>query len=477
MAYARRRGNQLAIVHGARDPDSRKVEQQVLFTIYSQKEALEIIGRGQPAGPTEFRRALEAQNPGLWFDWNKIDAAIAQNLDALPENYDYVGTRLRDGFRPDLRRFVRRLMLTDPQWLSSSWQLIDEHRKELEFLRDLIDWRLAIEKPSPAAAEWMADNPFHWRYAMSSREVPPDAEDFARSYYEKRDLDMAEAVFVMLTEMFDGYAEGHNFLGLIAFDREDYPLAVARFQQCIDLGRKLFPKRVAKDRWWSDDATRPYMRGLRNLALTYNHAGQHEKALEVCDRLELECHDDVHAAAHRSAACLSLGDWQGALRAALHIHLVAPHESLTAALAAYELGRLDDARTWFVHAMMNVPRSAARMVGRRMPDPEGYDEVNDHNGGVVLHGSIRGFFARRSRSSARFFASLWSEFTGLRDELRAARVRWAKDRTGQDRSAFDRIGEMCTLEFAERYRTAPAASTEEAPSSPHAAAGSSPAQG
>jgi tetratricopeptide (TPR) repeat protein len=288
---------------------------------------------------------------------------------------------------------------------------------------------------------------------------------------------MAEAVFVMLTETFVGYAEGYNFLGLIAFDRGDYPLAIARFQQCIDLGRKLLPKRVAKDRWWSDDATRPYMRGLRNLALTYNHAGQYEKGLEVCDRLEHECHDDVHAAGHRSAACLALGDWQGALRAALHIHRVAPHESLTAALAAYELGRLDDARTWFVHAMMNVPRSAARMVGRRLPDPKGYDEVKDHNGGVVLHGSIRGFFARRSRSSARFFASLWSEFTGLRDELEAARARWAKDRIGADRSAFDRIEEMCSLDFAERFRAAPAVSGDESSSSPHAAAGSSLSRG
>lgn len=473
MTYVRRRGNQLAIVHGARNPDSSKVEQQVLFTIYSQREAREILGRGEPAGPAQFRRALEEQNPGLRFDWNKIDAVIAQNLDALPETYDYVGTRLRDGFRPDLRRFVRRLMLTDPQWLSSSWQLIDEHRKELGFLRDLIDWRLAIEKPSPAGAEWMADNPFHWRYAMSSREVPSDAEDFARGYYEKGDLDMAEAVFVMLTEMFDGYAEGYNFLGLIAFDREDYPLAIARFQRCIELGRKLLPKRMAKDRWWRDNATRPYMRGLRNLALTYNYAGQHEKALEVSDRLEHECHDDVSAAAHRSSACLSLGDWQGALRAALHIHAVAPDESVTAALAAYELGRRDDARTWFVHAMMNVPRSAAMTVGRRLPEPKGYDEVRDHNGGVTLHGSIRGFFARRSRSSARFFTSLWSEFTGLRDELAAARIRWAKDRAGADRSAFDRIAEMCTLAFAERYRTAPAASSDEVPFSPHAAAGSS----
>lgn len=477
MAYVRKRGNQLAIVHGARDPDSRKVEQQVLFTIYSQKEALEILGRGEPGGPAEFRRALEAQNPGLRFDWGKIDAAIAQNLDSLPETYDYVAARLRDGFRPDLRRFVRRLMLTDPAWLSSSWQLIDEHREELAFLRDLIDWRLAVEKPSSVAAEWMADNPFHWRYAMSSREVPVDAEGLARKYFEEGDLDMAEAVFAMLTEMFDGYAEGHNFLGLIAFEREDYPLAIARFEQCIDLGRKLFPKRMAKNQWWRDDSTRPYMRGLRNMALTYNHAGQHEKALEVCDRLEQECHDDVSAASHRAAACLSLSDWQLALRAALHIHRLAPHASLVAALSAYELGRLDDARTWFVHAMMNVPRSAAMIAGRRMPGPEGFDEVHDHNGGVALRGSICGFFARRGGSSARFFASLWREFAGLRDELEAARVRWAEDRTGEDRAAFERIGEMCSLEFAKRYRAAPAAAGEGAPSWPQTAAGSGPAKG
>jgi len=127
--------------------------------------------------------------------------------------------------------------------------------------------------------------------------------------------------------------------------------------------------------------------------------------------------------------------------------------------------------------MMNVPRSAARMVGRRLTDPKGYDEVNDHNGGVVLHGSICGFFKRRSRSSAGFFASLWSEFTGLRDELGAVRVRWAKDRIGADRSAFDRIEEMCTLDFPERFRAAPAASSDESPSSPHAAAGSSPPRG
>lgn len=53
----------------------------------------------------------------------------------------------------------------------------------------------------------------------------------------------------------------------------------------------------------------------------------------------------------------------------------------------------------------------------------------------------------------------------------AARIRWAADRRGQDRSAFGRIEEMCSLEVAERYRTARAASTEAEFSSPQVAAG------
>ncbi len=454
MAYVRKRGNQLAIVHGTRDPQNGKVEQHVLYTLYSKPEALEILGRGRPESPVQFTSSLEEQHPDVHFDWDKIRAAIEKGLDTLPPTYDYVGTRLREHFRPELRRFARRLIETDPQWLTSSWELIEEHRQELEFIRDLIDWRLKIERPTPTAAEWMADNPFCWRYAMSGREGPSEAEDFARRYYEEGDLDKAEVVFSMLTEMFDGYAEGYNYLGLIAFDREDSALAIKRFQKGIELGRKLFPKRVAKDRWWSDHATRPYMRGLSNLALTYNHAGLHEKALEICERLKNECHDDIRAATHEAAARLSTGDWQGALDAALHIHQLCPEESLTAALAAHELARVHEARVWFLHATMNRPRTVAMILDEPMPRPKGNEEVTDHDGGVAMHGSIGGYFERRRPTSQRFFASLWSAVTDLRVELEATRRRWEKDRTGEDRAAFDRIQEMCSLEFATRHWSA-----------------------
>ena len=454
MPYVRQRGSQLAIVHGTRDPETSKVEQHVLFTIYSKAEALEILGRGQPASPGQFRDALEHQHPGTNFEWPKLCAAIEQNLGVLPESYDYVGTRLRESFRPDLTGFARRLILTDPQWLASSWQLIDEHRQELAFVRDLIDWRLKMPQPTPAAAEWMADNPFHWRHAMSSHEVPPEAEAFATQYYENGDLDKAAAVFTLLTEAFDGYAEGYNYLGLVAFDRGDFALAMQHFRRCIELGRKLFPKRIDKHQWWRDLATRPFIRGLSNLALAHNHAGEHREALEVCDRLEHECHDVDRAATHRAAAHLCLGNWQKALNEALRLHCDSPNESLIAALAAYELGRQRDARVWFIHATLNVPRTVAMILDKSMPTPKNFEEAQDHNGGVAMRGSLASFLGRRSRASVQFFGRLWPEFAELRAELAAANAAWSSDRTGADRTPFDRIREMRSLEFAERHGAA-----------------------
>ena len=45
MAYIRRRGNQLLLVHGTRDKNTQKVYQEILFTIYSKREARAILGK------------------------------------------------------------------------------------------------------------------------------------------------------------------------------------------------------------------------------------------------------------------------------------------------------------------------------------------------------------------------------------------------------------------------------------------------
>src|SRR5688572_3841516 len=64
MAYVRKRGRQLALVHGARDPATGKVEQQIIFTIYSKAEALEVLGRrGGGEGARRFAALLQDRYP------------------------------------------------------------------------------------------------------------------------------------------------------------------------------------------------------------------------------------------------------------------------------------------------------------------------------------------------------------------------------------------------------------------------------
>lgn len=58
MPYIRTRGSQLLLVHGFRDGE-KKVNQQVLFTIFSKPEAQEIIGKKKSSKPDYFRHLIE----------------------------------------------------------------------------------------------------------------------------------------------------------------------------------------------------------------------------------------------------------------------------------------------------------------------------------------------------------------------------------------------------------------------------------
>lgn len=66
--YVRRSGNQLAIDHGARDPDPGKVEQRIPFTLRSKAEPLEALGRRNKNGDSRFQSLLEHQHPELRFE-------------------------------------------------------------------------------------------------------------------------------------------------------------------------------------------------------------------------------------------------------------------------------------------------------------------------------------------------------------------------------------------------------------------------
>jgi tetratricopeptide (TPR) repeat protein len=452
MAYVRRRGNQLVIVHGEREPGTGKVQQRILFTLYSKAEALEVLGRGKEKGSAgRFRGLFEHQYPEQKLDWKAIHHAIAENLDALPDTYDYRSQRLHARFREDLCAFTRQLILSDPQDLTSAAELIQAHRHELGYIAELIDWRLKLRDQKET--EWNADNPFNWRFALQGRQVPVDTEEAAAALYERGEYDRAEAVFQLLVDCFEGYAEGYNYLGLIALEQRRLDVAIERFRKTIELGRKLFPARMRKASYWADLSTRPYMRGLRNLALTLNEAGRFDEALAICDRLVDECGDEQTATWHRATISLNTGRWKLAADMADASVGLDPSGGFIAAFAQFERGHREDALRGFLHAALNFP-VAARMLAGGAKRPEGpkksREEARDHNSGISLRRSLHAYLAKQSAVSRRFFREVLSDARVVRLLEESADVvhRWEEEHRTGGREGFDRMQLMRSRGFA-----------------------------
>jgi tetratricopeptide (TPR) repeat protein len=422
---------------------------RILFTLYSKAEVLEAVGHGSKGGAERFRHLLQREHPDVKFNWKAIRRALEKDLDVLPEHYAYRPERLRGRFRADLCAFARQLMLADPQDLMSAAQLIQEHHHELEYLADLIHWRLKLRDQKESARN--ADNPFYWRFALQGRDVPSDTEEHAAGFYERGEYERAEAVFRLLVDCFDGYAEGYNYLGLIALEKRKLDEAIAHFQKTIELGRKLFPARISKKRYWSDHVTRPYMRGLRNLASTLNEAGRFEEALALCDRLDDECGDDITAAWHRAVMHLNTKEWQRAAEGAQRLTGLFPEANLIAAFALYELGRIDQILSAFLHGALNHPRAARMLVGERTPAPKSREETRDHNTGVSLRRELHAYLDDQSRGSKRFFRTLVRDprVVGLLDEIVAVVQRRTAQHPTGEREAFDRMTRMHSREFAQ----------------------------
>lgn len=451
MAYVRRRGNQLAIVHGEREPNTGTVQQRILFALYSRAEALEVLGRGTKGGGDRFRHLLEEQYPDLKFNWKKIRRTIQEHLDVLPDRYEYRSQRLRARFRDDLCAFTRQLILADPQDLESAAHVIQEHHHELAYLADLIAWRLKLRDHPPS--EWDADNPFYWRFALQGRDVPPHTEEHAADLYERGEYERAAAVFRLLVDCFDAYAEGYNYLGLIALAQRKLDEAIEHFRKTIELGRKRFPPRISKKRYWSDHATRPYMRGLQNLALTLNEAGRFPEALAICDRLADECGDEVAATWHRAAVYLNTRQWERAAGAAPRMLGLDPAGGFLAAFAYFELGQHDKALGAFLHAALNHPIAARLLAGeetRGKHTVTSRDEAEDHNTGVSLLRSLHAYLRGQSRVSRRFFRDVIRDARVVRllDESVAVVRRWHEQHRTGEREAFDRMRVMRSTEFA-----------------------------
>lgn len=449
MAYVRQHGNQLAIVHGARDPSTGKVEQQVLFTLYSRAEALEALGRGSSGGERVFQSLLTHHNSHIRFDWGRINAEIESRLDVLPEDYPYRAEKLRGRLRADLVALTRQLLLSDPQMLVSSADLIREQRRELEYLNELIAWRLS--QCEPKETEWNRDNPYFWRYRMQGTELPPEADERIDMLFEKGDHDQVEALARLFLDCFPDYADGHNYLGLVALERDRLEEAAEHFQRTMEVGRGLFPKRLARSHYWVDLSTRPYMRGKRNLALTLNRLGRYEEALALCERLEEECGDDLTAGAYRADIYLNLGRWEEARQQALHVIGLWPELAFPAAFASYELGDRAAALRWFLYGALCQPRSARMLVGRAdRARPQSYRAARDHNAGVDALQNMAGYLAGRSKAARAFFQRILGDpqVVALVSELDALEARETGERREGRRDTFDRINLMRSEEFA-----------------------------
>lgn len=395
MAFIRRHGNQLALVHGVRDPETRKVRQRVLFSLYSKAEALEALGKGTASDIASFEQLLEGTYPQIRFDWPKIRAQIEDNLDHLPDLYPYRTAKLRDRFREDLVVLVRQLLLADPQMLVSAADVVREHQAELTYLRELIDWRLKIidREESEASQDFGRDNPFYWRLRLQGTSVPYEAEEEIGSLYEKGEHDKVEVLARLLLDCFPDYADGHNYLGLVAMDRGDLPAAIGHFRKTMEVGRTLFPSRIAKKRYWTELSTRPYMRGMRNLVLALNRTGEYAEALELADRLDEECGDDLTAASNRAAICLNLGWWEQARTAAKKGVGIWPSEGFLIAFASFELGELEDGRVAWRHAAEKHPIAAKMLLGQKVkrPEPTDWNGAGDYNAGIDLRVNLGGY--------------------------------------------------------------------------------------
>ncbi len=444
MAYVRMKGNQVAVVHGQRDPETKKVDQQTLFTLYSKAEGRAALGDERQV----FQMLLEQEHPRIKFDWKKIEGGIREHLDRLPDIYPYQQERLEGRFRQALCGFAKELLLADPQSLISSARLIQSQRHELEYLRDIIHWRLELSDQEDN--QWNKDTPFYWRTLARRREVPPDEWEKLGELFAKGLHDEVEALAGMLVECWPNFARGHNYLGLVDIERGDLEEAVVHFEMAEQVGRTLFPKRIRRERYWSDHDTRPYIRAIIWQAQARNRLGQADEALRLCDRLERECGQEITAATERIPPLLNSGRWEAAAEAATVVHRIYPQENFCLAFALFELGQRREALVHFLHATIRFPRSARMLTGaRKGGPPKTSDDVRDHNAGVGFLRDLDLYLGARSRMTRAFFKRLvvHDEVARLVAQAQEARRRWHEDRSG-DRTWFERMNRIESIEFA-----------------------------
>ena len=93
--------------------------------------------------------------------------------------------------------------------------------------------------------------------------------------------------------------------------------------------------------------------------------------------------------------------------------------------------------------------------GDKSSHPKSHEEYRDYSGGIDILHSLHQFRKTQSIKSKQFFKRLINHhiIKGLIDELETPREKLKKERTVEDRSAFDRLQEMTSFDFAVREST------------------------
>ena len=416
MPFVRQHGNQIAIVSGDRDKETGNVQQRILFTFYSKDEAKASLGLGSDDRKQLFQNLMQQAYPSCSFDWESINSAIQQKMDKLPEKYKERTVEHGKDFARSITSIARNLAVADPHLVPSSKQILKAQKPALMALRELIDHSLSLidfYDKNDEETEYDLNDSFHWRYLLRGSEVPPDLEEWAEQFYRKQDYAMAEAIFELLVSSFDNYAEGYNYLGLIALDQFQYAKAVSRFEKTVALGRNLFPRKLPKEDYWIDHSTRPFMRGMSNLILALTSNREYVKALTICDRLEKECGDKASADAYRATLHLNLGDWDETLSC------VSSEGDFVRAFALLENGNQLKSLECFLLDAVESPHTARLLLRMKKPKPDNGSAVEDHNAGVHLVAQVQGYFERQSPAAKNFLGALAKQptFVGLLKKL------------------------------------------------------------
>ena len=203
--------------------------------------------------------------------------------------------------------------------------------------------------------------------------------------------------------------------------------------------------------YWSDHKTRPYIRGLRNLALALTRHGSFKEALLVCDKLEDECGDPFTARCHRAAIFLNTGNWSKSEENAHSVLDMSPMEGVIVACSQFEQGHLVDARKHFLFAAFNNPLGTEMVMSGRANKPKDFLEAEDYNSGVGLRLTIRPYLTQRSAKAKAFFDSLLAnpEVAKLRAEVLYCASNHSKIKApGKHNSNFKRWHELRHMSFA-----------------------------